>query len=195
MRERVESARRQVRRLAHLVNDLLDVSRLSAGRLDLDLEEVDLAAVAREVVERHRREALAAGCAVEVLAPAPVPGRWDRTRLEQVTTNLLSNAIKYGKGRPIRVEVRAVDGRARLEVVDHGIGVDPADHERIFQRFERAASPHEFGGLGLGLWIVREILVRLGGSVRVESRLGTGACFVVELPLDALDAAAAGSAA
>lgn len=194
LRDRVEGARRQVRRLTHLVNDLLDVSRLSAGRLDLDLQQVDLAALVREVVERHRREALAAGCAVEVAAPSPVVGLWDRSRLDQVATNLLSNAIKYGKGRPIRIEVGAEGGRARLAVTDHGVGVDPADHERIFQRFERAASPHDFGGLGLGLWIVREILVRVGGTVRVDSRAGAGACFVVELPQGAADAAA-GSAA
>jgi PAS domain S-box-containing protein len=192
---RLEAARRQSRRLAQLVNDLLDVSRLRAGRLDLTLDDVDLSAVVAEVVERHRREALAAGCAVDVAAAGPVRGRWDRSRLDQVATNLLSNAMKYGKGRPIRIDVAREAGLARLAVADHGIGIDAADHARIFERFERAAPERQYGGMGLGLWISREILARMGGTIRVESRLGEGARFVVELPACAAEEPAAGSAA
>jgi PAS domain S-box-containing protein len=182
LRERIEAVKRQGRRLAHLVNDLLDVSRIRSGRLDLTLADVDLAAVAREVVERHRGEAQLAGTDLAISVDGPVLGRWDRSRLDQVITNLLSNALKYGKGKPVAVEVGEAAGRARLAVRDHGIGIAPEDHDRIFHRFERAASGTEFGGMGLGLWIAREIVNRLGGDIRVESALGQGARFLVDLP-------------
>jgi signal transduction histidine kinase len=130
---------------------------------------------------------------VTVAAPGPVRGRWDRSRLDQVATNLLSNAMKYGKGRPIEVAVERAGEVARLVVSDRGIGIDAADHARIFERFERAAPDRQYGGMGLGLWISREILARLGGTIGVQSRVGEGARFVVELP--AGEAAGSGSAA
>ncbi|HET9594986.1 MAG TPA: PAS domain-containing sensor histidine kinase [Anaeromyxobacteraceae bacterium] len=187
LRDKLAAIERQGRRIASLVNDLLDVSRIRAGRMELALEEVDLSDVAREVVERVRGEAALAGCELDVWAPPGVVGRWDRNRLDQVVTNLVSNAIKYGKGKPVAVRVERGAGVARLAVADQGIGIDPAHHELIFQRFERAVSGAEFGGMGLGLWITREILRRLEGTARVESRLGHGARFVVELPLERAD--------
>ena len=182
MREKITVLSRQARRLSHLVSNLLDVARVQAGQLDVSIEQVDLCAVLREVVERHEQEAARAGCALEVVAGDPVAGAWDESRVDQVVSNLLTNALKYGAGKPVRLVAESSGDTARLSVTDRGIGIAPDDHERIFQRFERAASSAA-EGIGLGLWITREIVRRLGGSIRVESQLGQGARFTVELPI------------
>jgi signal transduction histidine kinase len=123
-----------------------------------------------------------AGCTVNVNAPEALRGLWDRARLEQVVTNLLTNAARYGHGKPIDISL-AQDGEAvRLVVRDHGIGIAPEDQQRIFERFERASS-RNFGGLGLGLYIARQIVEAHGGTIRVSSELGVGSSFTVELPL------------
>lgn len=183
MRKKIEILSRQARRLDKLVTELLDVARIQAGRLQVSLEDVDLCAVVREVVERQEQEAAGAGCTVDLVAATPIVGRWDGGRLDQVVSNLLSNAIKYGAGKPVRVAAEVQGEVARVSVEDRGIGIAPQDHERVFQRFERAVEEREFAGMGLGLWITREIVARLGGSIHVESALGQGARFTVELPL------------
>ncbi|QRN97812.1 PAS domain S-box protein [Archangium violaceum] len=188
----VQGCEAQVRNLAGLVNDLLDVSRLAQGRLPLHLEEVDLVAVTRDVLEQFSSEATRAGCRVELAAGAPVVGLWDRLRLEQVVTNLLTNALKYGAGRPILLRVWSEEGRARLGVRDEGIGIAPEHRGRIFGKFERAVSERHYGGLGLGLHITRQIVQAFGGTIRVESELGQGSTFTVELPLGAEAARGAG---
>lgn len=99
-----------------------------------------------------------------------------------MATNLLANAIKFGDGKPIEAAVELVDGRARLTVRDHGIGILPDRLPRIFERFERAVSARQYGGLGLGLYIVKSIVDALGGSVVVDSTVGEGSLFTVELP-------------
>ena len=124
-----------------------------------------------------------AGCQTELEMDEPVVGHWDRSRLEQVLLNLLSNAMKFGMHRPIHVGVRRQETSARIIVRDHGIGIAEKDQARIFNRFERAVSALHFGGLGLGLYLVRWIVTSHGGSVRVESKPNAGATFVVELPL------------
>ncbi|WP_437791701.1 AAA family ATPase [Sorangium sp. So ce693] len=189
--ERIDAAlqvlNRQIARLAHLVNELLDVTRLNAGRLTLTRAPFDLAALTREVVERMRQQLASARCRAELDLEGPVVGHWDASRMEQVLINLLSNALKYGAGAPIHVVVRGEGDRARLVVRDHGIGIAEADQARIFERFERAVSVRNFGGLGLGLYIVRWIVTSHGGAIRVESQPGAGATFVVELPLHAAE--------
>ncbi len=178
----VEVMRRQVRRLSDLVDDLLDVSRISTGRLKLELEQVDLEALAREVVSRFESEAERVGCRLELGAEGCPVGHWDRLRLEQVMTNLLSNAIKYGAGTPIHIRVEGGASHVRLAVREEGIGIAPEARERIFGKFERAVSERNYGGLGLGLYITRQIVEALGGTIRVESAPGEGATFTVELP-------------
>jgi signal transduction histidine kinase len=110
---------------------------------------------------------------------------WDASRLEQVVTNLLSNAIKFGTGQPIEIRIHKSGNGAELAVTDHGIGIDPARQPFVFERFERAVSWANYGGLGLGLYITRWIVHAHGGRIRVESRLGAGATFIVELPVEA----------
>jgi len=186
----VRGCESQVRKLAGLVNDLLDVAKLSQGRLPLHLEAVDLGAVVREVMEQLSAESARAGCEVELVDGAPVVGQWDKLRLEQVVTNLLTNALKYGAGRPIHVRVEWGHGVARLSVRDEGIGIAPEHRGRIFGKFERAVSDRHYGGLGLGLHITQQILSALGGSILVESEVGRGSTFTVELPPDASEAGA-----
>jgi signal transduction histidine kinase len=161
----------------------MDVSLAKAGRsLQLELAEVDLAAVARDVVNRLRLDAARAGCSIVLTAKVPVIGKWDRFRLDQVVTNLLANAIKFGASKPIEVTVEPAGSAGRLRVKDHGIGVTPEDTNRIFQRFERAVSARAYGGLGLGLYIVSQIVEAHEGIIRLESQPGAGSTFTVELP-------------
>ena len=180
--ETLEVVQRQVRRLSRLVDNLLDVSRISAGRLRLEVEELDLASVAAEILYRFAPAAQQQGTELELHAPVPVVGRWDRLRLEQVVTNLLSNALKYGAGHPVVLSVDARGTVARLTVKDHGIGIAPEDLARIFERFERAVSDRHYGGLGLGLYITRQIVEAFGGTVLAQSEPGQGATFTLELP-------------
>lgn len=182
---RLAVVRRQIDRLELLIGELLDVSRISAGGLVLRIEPVDLTDVVREVIGRFTEAGRSAGSAISLDAPGPIVGRWDRMRLDQVTTNLLSNALKYGAGQPIAFQLAVGGGRARLNVRDRGIGIAREQQARLFQPFERLVSERHYGGLGLGLWITRRIVERMSGSIRVESERGEGSTFIVELPLDA----------
>ncbi|KFE71081.1 hybrid sensor histidine kinase/response regulator [Hyalangium minutum] len=179
---KLETLDHNVSRLTELVDKLLDISRINAGRLDFELTEVDLAAVVREVVSRFSEEVSRAGCTLAVQAEHRVVGKWDRNRVEQVVTNLLTNALKYGAGAPVEVSVREEATHAVLEIRDQGIGIQEEDRRRIFERFERAVPHDNYSGFGLGLWIVQEIVTGLGGSVAVESSPGKGALFRVQLP-------------
>jgi signal transduction histidine kinase len=165
------------------VNRLLDVSRITRdGCIPLEREPFDLAELARDVAARFADSAADAGSRLEVNAPAPVRGAWDRARVDAAVTNLVSNAVKYGEGRPVAIEVRAQGARATLVVRDAGIGIAAADQQRIFERFERAVPERHYGGFGLGLWVVRSIAEQHGGRIVVESVPGRGSAFTLELP-------------
>jgi PAS domain S-box-containing protein len=179
---KVDKAIRATGRLTRLVDSLLDVSRIASGRLQLRPEDHDLAEVARDLVEREADAARRAGCELRYHAEAPIRGFWDRVRLEQILENLLSNAMKYGAGNPIEVTVTAAADAATIAVQDHGIGISKADLERIFGRFERAVSVRNYGGLGLGLYITRQLVEAHGGTIGVTSEPGAGTLFTVELP-------------
>ena len=177
------AAQRQVRRLEALIEQLLDMSRIRAGRLALDLEQTDLAAVARAAAGRLAPELERAGNALQLELAPGVSGRWDAGRLDQIVTNLLSNAVKYAPGTPVSLRVRADGERGVLEVEDGGSGVPAGLRARVFDPFERGSTARALGGLGLGLFIVRQIVDAHGGEVRVEEAPGGGARFVVFLPM------------
>jgi signal transduction histidine kinase len=181
LRKMVSDDDRQITRLSRLVDDMLDISRLHTGKLTLEREPVDLVTLISETVERFGPQLASAGIEVRFTPVGRVVGNWDRFRLEQVFVNLLTNAMKYGQARPVHVSIAAEGSTACLKVRDEGSGIDPKDHERIFQQFERA-SRRDIGGLGLGLYIVREIVAAHGGRVWVESAVGKGSTFSVELP-------------
>ncbi|HVL68244.1 MAG TPA: ATP-binding protein [Vicinamibacterales bacterium] len=181
---RVAGIEKQLDRLERLIEQLLDVSRITVGRLELQLERIDLAALAREVVARMQPEFARVGSAVSLDAPGPVYGRWDILRIEQVLTNLLSNAVKYGGGQPVEVAVRQSADRAILTVRDHGVGIAAEDRTRIFERFERVSSVRHYSGFGLGLWIVRQVLDAHRATIEVDSEPGRGTLFTVVLPLN-----------
>jgi len=178
----VRDALAEVGRLSHLISTLLDAQR-DAGRIVLARGPVDLAELLDEVVVRLRRHVELAGSALTVAAPS-VRGYWDRLRLEQVFTNLVINALKYGRGLPIEVSGTVTDGHVQVDVRDHGIGIAADDADRVFQKFERAV-PSSYGGLGLGLYITRQIVEAHGGSITLDSALGEGSTFHVRLPLGA----------
>ena len=179
---RVRILHRQTARLAHLVQALLDVTQVSAGKLALRREPLDLVEVVRDAMGRWREALARAGCPLELRVDRSVPGEWDRIRVEQIIDNLLGNAVKFGAGKPVEIVVDASNGSAHLAVADHGIGISPADQRRIFERFERAVPETHYGGFGLGLWIVRNIVEAHGGDIRVSSEPGKGSRFHVTLP-------------
>src|SRR5262249_43491909 len=152
-----------VRQIGRFVDELLDASRIQAGRLGLELERVDLVAVVREAMARLEPQIVASGSRVTVIAPRPVIGHWDRARIDQVATNLISNAIKFGAGQPVDINAHSDGNRAYLVIRDHGIGIAHERQESIFEPFERAVSARHYGGLGLGLYIVRKVLEAMGG--------------------------------
>ncbi|TKC94730.1 ATP-binding protein [Polyangium fumosum] len=180
---RVFGTQKQLARLKRLVDGLLDVSRIAAGRLVLELEEIDLCALCTELVDRFAEEARRVGSEVHLRVSCARRIRADAMRIEQVLTNLLANALRYAAPAPIHVQVEVTEGGARLSVRDEGKGIAPEDLARLFDRFERGTTSSAHGGLGLGLYIARQICEAHGGTIRAFSEPGRGAEFVVELPL------------
>lgn len=173
---------RQVQRQTQLINNLLDVSRMSSGKLKVEPAEVDVAELVLEATDRFEEERERSGSELRVRCDDSVKAFVDPACLDQVLTHLLSNALKYGSGRPIEVGVEPVGTRRlRLTVRDHGIGIDAVHLERVFDAFERAVPERHYAGLGLGLWITRRTVESMGGTLSVESRLGEGSTFTVEL--------------
>ncbi|MCE9670867.1 MASE1 domain-containing protein [Myxococcus stipitatus] len=176
---------RQVRRLTRLVENVLDVGVFKSGELELRRERVDMVSLVRGVVARHLPEAARVGTQLELsTSTRPIIGWLDVGRVDQALSNLLANALKFGAGSEVDVSLSQVGTRARLSVRDRGIGIPPEAMDRIFAPFERAVSVHEYGGLGLGLYLVRRIVEAHGGAIHVEDGDSVGATFVLELPVE-----------
>lgn len=174
---------RQIQRLTHLIDDMLDISRIHGGKLSLVPESLELCALVQEVVTRLSENIADQGVEFRLDLDPPVVGEWDRFRIDQVITNLITNALKYGAREPIVVSVALSSGGALLQIRDEGIGIPLHDQSRIFQRFERAIGASSVSGLGLGLYICKHIVDAHGGSISVESTPGKGSLFSVWLPL------------
>jgi signal transduction histidine kinase len=173
---------RQIGRVTTLINSLLEISRISTGRLDLVRQEGDLGQIARATIGRFTDQASSGMPSIALEASGDLRGAWDAPRIDLILGNHLTNALKFGEGKPVRVRVEDRGEAVELGVHDEGIGIAPADQARIFDRFERAVSWRQYSGFGVGLWLVRKVAEAHGGSVRVESEVGRGATFVVSLP-------------
>lgn len=180
--KRLRSAEAQARRLARLVEMLLEASQIEAGALRIDREPLELAAVVRDVIDRLALETTLAGCSVAFSSEGPTQGSWDRLHVEQIASNLVTNALKYGRGAPVEVRVVGRGALCELHVVDQGIGIDAEQRSTLFQRFARGTSARVHSGFGLGLWIASEMVRALGGTIALEASTDRGAHFVVRLP-------------
>lgn len=173
-----------VSRLIDLIDDLLDVTRISAGKLNYNPEPVELVPFVNEIIDDLIEEAHKKGSVINFHPMEKIHGLWDKHRLEQVIINLITNAIKYGDSGPIDVLIKKEADQAVVEVRDYGLGISQENLNKIFERFERVGNIHASSGLGLGLWIVKKILEGFGGSISVESKLNEGSIFRVCLPIN-----------
>ena len=180
--ESVAKLDRQVGKLTKLVEDMLDISRLSRGRLDLNKKDVNLSQLTREVLYEMMDQLKLAGITLTMNVNEDVSGFWDPDRLEQVVENLVTNAIRYARKSPLLVRVVELQDKVILEVCDQGPGIPAEDFERIFNQFERSRSIGERSGMGLGLFIVKEIVTLHGGTISVSNLNTGGARFIIELP-------------
>lgn len=185
--KKVDAAERNATRLGELVQELLDTTRIRAGRLELRREPVDLALLIRDVAARVDSEP-ASTSRLKLETRQNVVGHWDRSRLEQVMTNVISNALKYSEGGDVYVSMAQQGERAEVVVRDEGIGISALDLQRIFEPFERGrtvGAGSGMTGLGLGLYIARKIVEAHGGAIVVRSAEGEGSTFTITLPLSA----------
>ncbi len=173
---------KQVQRLNNLIEDLLDVSRIQAGRLSFNFEQINLSETVTDMANRFTDLLAKAGCEVVLNIQKNVIGRFDLTRIEQVIDNLISNILKYAPGGKIEVSLKTSDDKAILSFRDSGPGISAEAQNVIFERFSRATNSN-VSGLGLGLYIVSEIVKGHQGKIRLESTVNQGSNFIIELPL------------
>lgn len=178
------NAEKSVERIIHLVNDMLDISRVATGRLSLRLEDTNLSDLTREVAERVKPFLSVAGCSLSLELESDLQTRIDRFRIEQVLTNLLTNAAKYASESSVTVSLKREGDRALVSVKDEGEGIPEENQKKIFERFERVGSDVSVTGLGLGLYISKEIVGLHKGKIYVESQPGQGSTFTFELPIN-----------
>jgi PAS domain S-box-containing protein len=179
----VDASVKQVDRLINLIQVLLDVSRIQSGKFTFTFEKVSVRDIVNEVLERHKEIILNADCSLDVLNEIDAEVIWDKTRIEQILTNLLTNAIKYAPGR-IELTVKTSVNDIVFTIKDYGSGIPPQKLKTIFDRFERATTNESVSGLGLGLFIVKQITEGHHGKVDVASEENLGATFTVTLPKD-----------
>jgi PAS domain S-box-containing protein len=183
-RARATRAIRQcVQTQSRLIDNLLKVSRMSAGPIPTQLEEGNLMQVVQQVTAQFEEELRRSGMSLSLSGSSTIVGMWDRDMVGQIVSNLVSNGIKYGQGKPLEVSVENGGQSARIIVRDQGIGIATQDQARIFNRFERAVAAQNYSGFGLGLWITRKLTEAMGGEIHVDSSPRTGSTFTVELPL------------
>lgn len=178
----VDSDERQIDRLVRLINAMMDVSRIRHGQLSLCTTEVDLAALVQSLMAQFDAQIRQANCAVRLHSTGDTNARVDAFKIEQVLVNLLTNALRHCNAKPIDIHLEDLGDKVRIEVRDYGPGIQPEDHQRIFQVFERKSNERKSNGLGLGLFIAHQIVIAHGGQLNVNSVPGEGASFFLLLP-------------
>ena len=180
--ELIMKARQRTKALTALINDLLDVSRLDAGKFALDLHDVDLVEIVQKAAGEYPTDP--EHPILVVAAAKPLTVRADTRRVVEVIENLVNNAVKYSPERgTVTVEISTENDEAVVRVRDQGLGVPEAERGQIFERFFRTSVAKPYGGVGLGLYISKEIMTRLGGPITLESSSPRGSTFRVSLPL------------
>jgi len=174
----------QINRVTRLVDDMLDLTRIQSGKFSYNFEKCDLRDIVVDVYERFKEQFENADTELVNQCIDSVEGYFDRDRIEQVLVNLLTNALKYGEGKAVFIRLERINKTARLEILDHGLGINPENFEIIFKKYERVVSADEVSGLGIGLFISKEIVEAHGGKIWVESVIGKGSRFIAELPVD-----------
>lgn len=179
----LDNCLRQTNSLSKLIDDLLDVTRIQSGKMPLDLKDLNLSDLIKDVVSRFSDSLANAGCTVNLHLDDNITGHWDAVRLEQVIVNIVSNAIKYAPGKPIDISSQVSEGNAVFSIQDYGCGIKKEDHIEVFDKFTRVNIDKNVGGLGLGLYIVNRIIEAHKGTISLESEPGMGAKFTICLPL------------
>lgn len=169
--------------LIGLMDNLIDVARLRLGKLQIRRTKTNITNIILNVITKHKDSIRISGNHLSFNHPGDIVGYWDQTRLDQLFTNLLSNAIKYGEGKPIKIELIQEDDQILFSISDEGPGIPYNSQPKVFERFERAIDSSNISGLGLGLYVARQIVVAHKGDISLESRPGKGAKFIVSLPL------------
>ena len=179
----LKKQREHLSRITRIIDNILDESRISRGEIPMAFEEFDLSEMVCRIVNEFKIAAEASGTSVSVETEQSIIGSWDQFRLEQVLLNLLSNALRYGEKKPIHIQLRKSENRAQLSVKDSGRGIKTEDHNRIFERFERATADSDTNGLGLGLYISKNVIKAHGGEIKLSSEPEKGSTFTIFLPL------------
>ncbi|MEO5659727.1 MAG: hybrid sensor histidine kinase/response regulator [Polaromonas sp.] len=173
----------QIKGMVRLIDDMKDVTSIQSNRLSIRPVEFELSALLGRVICNLSNQAIASGSTLILLADKKVTGCWDEFRIEQVMINLLTNALRYGQGKPVEIVLSTLPGSVKIEVRDKGIGILAQRQKRIFEQFERVNKDDDTGGMGLGLFITRQLVEAHGGTLDLQSHEGLGSNFIVTLPL------------
>jgi signal transduction histidine kinase len=183
MQSYLEKNSQSIDRLSRLVDDMLDISRIRTGKLTIKKEQCELSGIMQHVLARYRDQFDESGSGQPVIEKLETSvGEWDPLRIEQVMTNIITNALRYGRGKPIRISIINNENSFLITVKDNGLGIPKSDRDKIFERYERGLLAREVSGLGLGLYISKQIVEAHSGRIWVESEVGKGSSFFVELP-------------
>lgn len=188
IRRMTDEDEKQLNRLIRIVDDMLDISRIRSGKFELILEKTNLVEIVEDTISRMLPQFEAEDTSINLIKPKELYGHWDPFRIEQVIINLLSNALKYGRNSPVTVKLDVQELHAVVSVSENGVGIPHDDKERIFDQFERALSSRETTGLGLGLYIVKNIVTAHNGKIEVTSEVDKGTTFFIYLPIGAVEA-------
>lgn len=181
--QRLERIRQVMNHYVKRAGVLLNVSRMTSGKLALEPGPCDLSLLIREITDTFAEAAHHSGSPIGIEAPATLPGTWDRLAIEQIVDNLISNAIKYGVGRPVDVCAEATDDEVCIRVRDRGPGIPADSRPRIFGRFERAVGHEQRrSGFGVGLWVVGQLVEAMEGTITISDAEGGGSVFSIVLP-------------